>query len=238
MSFLSSFFGGKPKDLFLKFSPLDSSWNIVTWNFDLKNPSDRQWTVEVHKDKVELIVWQKSQAEVVSFFANSEPIGKKKIAGNQNELKDLMNLTLHSTLKNSLEKNHEFMTTPVSGAITSDMQNEYKALQWVQASFGMVIRALDNMSQNPDQILTASFFSGLEPETQETVLRVIIFNLDIFFYQQNDHSLRVVIFDDKNFGHGGSKTPTFQQIIKVTKPQFYDEIVKLVHRIAQVGEIR
>ena len=62
--------------------------------------------------------------------------------------------------------------------------------------------------------------------------------MDIFCYFQNDMSLQIAIFDDKNQGHGSAKTASFQQIIKVTKPQIYDEKVKLVHRIAMVGEIR
>jgi hypothetical protein len=149
-----------------------------------------------------------------------------------------MNLSIHSTLKYSMEINHEFMTTPVSGATTLDFQSEARALQWIQASFGTLTRALDNFTQRSDLILTAAVFSGIVPDSGENVLRILAFNLDIFFYMKQDLSLQIVIFDDKNMGQGGAKTPTFQQQIKVTKPQFYDEIVKLVHRIAMVGEIK
>ena len=158
MSFLGYFFGQDPREFFLKFTPEGSSWNIVTWNFDLKNPKDRQWTVEVLKHKSELILWGKSLHESVSFFENTNLIRKRRVSKRQLDLKVLMNLSIHSTLKHSLEKNHEFMTAPVSGAITSDMQTEARYLQWIQASFGMLIRALDNMKNSPDQILTASFF--------------------------------------------------------------------------------
>jgi hypothetical protein len=148
-----------------------------------------------------------------------------------------MNLSIHSTLKYGLEQNHEFMVTPVTGATTLDIQNETRALQWIEATFGTLNRALDNMKKNPDQVLTAACFSGKVPESGEEVLRVIAFNLDIFYYLRPDFTLQIVVFDDKNLGHGQAKTPTFQQIIKVTKPQFYDEIIKLLHHLAQVGEI-
>ena len=87
-------------------------------------------------------------------------------------------------------------------------------------------------------ILTGAFFSGLEPSTGDRVLRLIAFNLDVLFYFQKDDSMRILVFDDKNMGHGQSKNPSFQQIIKVTKPQFYDEMIRLTHEVATVGELK
>ena len=230
-------FGKDPKELFLEFNPQGSFWRVVTWNFDLDDPSKRQWTVEVHGEKTKIIQWENKGKAELSFFENGSLVRKSKMTENQDELKVLMNLALHSTLKHSLELNHEFMVTPVTGATTQDIQNETRALQWIQASFGMLTRALDSIKNKNHMILTAACFSGKVPESGEEVLRVIAFNLDIFFYLRTDFTLQIVVFDDKNLGHGESKTPTFQQIIKVTKPQFYDEITKLLHRLAQAGEI-
>lgn len=233
------FLGGKdPRQLFLEFTPLDSSWRVVSWNFDLKNPNERLWTIEVVKNGPESIEWLKTDIEEVKFFKNQRLLRKRRIPSKRDELKDLMNLSIHSTLKQSLESNHEFLLKPVSGATTADYPNEARALQWLQASFGTLIRALDQFENRPDLIMTAAVFSGLEPQTNMNVLRIMAFNLDIFCYFQNDLTMQIAVFDDKNMGHGGAKTPSFQQIIKVTKPQIYDEIVKLVHRIATVGEIR
>lgn len=234
---LWNFFGKEPKDLFLEFTPMESSWRVVTWNFDLQEAGARLWTVEVHGKKNKLIHWEKSSATNLRFFENERLQRKRRIPENSDDWKMLMNLSIHSTLKYSIETNHEFMVTPVTGATALDMQAESRALQWIQASFGMLTRALDNLKKNPNQFLTAACFSGKVPETGENVLRVIIFNLDIFYYLRDDYSLQIVIFDDKNLGHGETKTPTFQQIIKVTKPQFYDEITKLLHHTAIVGEI-
>jgi hypothetical protein len=233
------FLGGKdPRQLFLEFTPLDSLWRVVSWNFDLKDPRERLWTLEVVKKETESIEWLRTDIEEVKFFKNERLVRKRRIPSNRDEFKELMNLCLHSTLKESLESNHEFLLKPVSGATTSDYPNEARALQWLQASFGTLMRALDKFEGRPDLIMTAAVFSGLEPQTNMNVLRIMAFNLDIFCYFQNDLTLQIAVFDDKNMGHGGAKTPSFQQIIKVTKPQIYDEIVKLVHRIATVGEIR
>lgn len=238
MSIWTRFFGKDPKELFLSFSPHNTTWRVVSWNFDLADADQRRWTIEVHDKDKRIIQWDKGVHEEIKFFNNDSLQRKNRVASQDQELKVLMNLALHSSLKYSLESNHEFMVTPVAGATTLDMQNENRALQWIQASFSTLVGALDKLTKDSSLILTAAFFSGKEPETGDEVLRLIAFNLDIFFYLRPDSSLQIVIFDDKAMGHGKSDTPTFQQIIKVTKPQFYDEIVKLVHRLALVGEIK
>jgi hypothetical protein len=237
MSFFGMF-GKDPKELFLAFNPMGSYWRVVTWNYDLEDPKVRRWTVEVQAlGKTRIIHWEKGINKELRFFEGTHLERKRRIPENDDEFKALMNLSIHSTLKYGIETNHEFMVTPVPGATTQDIQNETRALQWIQATFMTLTRALENMSKNPDLILTGACFSGKVPETGEEVLRVIAFNLDIFFYLRSDFTLQIVVFDDKNLGHGEAKSPTFQQIIKVTKPQFYDEITKLLHKIAQVGEI-
>lgn len=231
------FLGKDPRTLFLEFTPLESKWRVMSWNLDLKNPQDRRWILEVHNAEKKTIEWQRSHVEVVRFFKNDRMIRQRRMANHRIDFKELMNLSIHSTLKYTLESNHEFLLHPVSGANALDYQNESRALQWIQASFGTLTRALDSFEQKPDLILTAAVFSGTEPGSGSEVLRIMAFNLDIFCYFQEDFSLLIAIFDDKNLGQGQSTTPSFQQIIKVTKPQIYDEIVKLVHRIATVGEL-
>lgn len=235
---LFDFMRKDPRQLFLDFSPLGSTWNVVSWNFDLKNPKEKVWSLEVVKETSEMIEWKRLNHDEVIFSKSEKILRKCCVPHEQKEFQELMNLCLHSTIKQSLEIHHEFLLTPVSGATTMDYQNEARALQWILASFGTLTRALDQLASRPELILTAAVFSGLEPQTGRNVLRILAFNLDIFCYFQEDLSLQIAVFDDKNLGHGGAKSPSFQQIIKVTKPQIYDEIGKLVHRIATVGEIR
>jgi hypothetical protein len=234
---LFGIFGKDPRKIFLEMNPAEGHWRVVTWNLDLSSSLQRQWTVEVHGKNLQVIHWTRQKGSEFRFYKNNKLISHKKITEPRDELSSLMNLAIHSTLKYGIEKNHDFMRTPVSGATAMDLQNETRALQWIQVSFGTLVRALDKVKSSPDLILTGAFFSGTIPETKEEVLRFMAFNLDIFYYLRPDSSVQIVVFDDKNLGHGMSKTPSFQQIIKVTKPQFYDEIIKLLHCFAQVGEI-
>ena len=233
-----NFFRSNPRKLFLEFDPSASHWSVINWNFDLKDPSHRLWSLEINKDASQSIEWSRTDIDEFRFFKAGKLVQKGIVPKRDTELKELMNLSLHATLKQSLESHHEFLLSPVSGATSMDYQNEARAKQWLEASFGTLMRALDQFNNRPDLILTAAFFSGVEPETKTKVLRILAFNLDIFCYFLEDFSLQIAVFDDKNQGLGSAKTPAFQQIIKVTKPQIYDEIVKLVHRIATVGEIR
>ncbi len=234
---LFNWFKQDPKKLFMEFTPEGSEWRVVTWNFDLNQSSGRRWVIEVHGPKSTIIQWERDKEDRLKFLQGKKQVFSEKVSKDNQTLVPMMNLALHSVLKHSLDSNNDFMLTPVTGATTMDFQNETRVLQWIQASFGTVTRALDSMKGKRDLILTGACFSGIVPESGERVLRVIIFNLDIFYYMRDDNSLQIVVFDDKNTGHGESKTPTFQQIIKVTKPQFYDEIIKLLHRIANAGEI-
>ncbi len=232
-----NWFKQDPKKLFLEFSPKGSEWRVVTWNFDLNDMAHRRWIVEVHGEKSKIIQWERQKGDRLIFQEGKKQVYSGNVPQGDQVLLPMMNLALHATLKHGLDSNTDFMLTPVTGATTQDFQDETRSLEWIKASFGTLTRALDNMKGKNDQILTAACFSGIAPESGERVLRVIAFNLDIFYYMREDNSLQIVVFNDKNTGHGESKTPTFHQIIKVTKPQFYDEIIKLLHRIANAGEI-
>jgi hypothetical protein len=236
---IRDFFGGPdPKELFLDFDPVGSTFSSVTWNFDLSSVGERRYMVEIEKGEKETIDWHQSDKEEVRFLHNGKLLRKRRVPASRNEYAQLMNLCIHGTIVQGLEIHKDFVITPVSGATTMDYDSEARALQWIQASFGTLSRALKKIRNEEGMILTAAFFSGLEPSTNETVLRLIAFNLDVIFYFQKDDSLRILVFDDKNLGHGQTKNPSFQQIIKVTKPQFYDEIIKLTHEVATVGELK
>lgn len=238
MSFWNTFRGPDPKELFLRFDPHGSTFSSVTWNFDLKAVGERRLMVEVHKNNKETIDWHRSAVEEVRFVNNGKLLRKRRIPEGRNEFVQLMNLSVHGTIIAGLEEHKESVMSPVSGATTLDYESEARSLQWIQASFGTLSRALKKIKDDDSMILSGAFFSGLEPETNEKVLRLIAFNLDVIFYFQKDDSMRILVFDDKNLGHGQSRNPSFQQIIKVTKPQFYDEIIKLTHEVATVGELK
>lgn len=226
------FFKKDPKELFLNLRPDLAKWKVVSWNL-------KEWSIELSGEESKSSRWlNRDGKEELHFFSSSKSELAMRVKDQREELKSMFNLATHLTLKTALEERYAIILEPVSGATALDFQNEQRALQWIQASFGTLNRALEQFKTKSDLVLTGIFFSGSEPESGKEVTRLLIFNLDIFLYFEEDFSMRVIIFDDKDLGHGSSKQPSFQQIIKVTKPQIYDEISKLVQAIANIGEVR
>ncbi len=238
MSIFDRFFPLEPKKAFLDFDPTAAEFVSVSWNQDLRNLTERHWMIELSSPEKRVLHWQRNAGKTERLIEFRGSHAKRVNLEQRKEARDLMNIAIQATCKSGVERHRPFMELPVSGAVTMDFQSEMKALQWIQASFGTLTRALDNFERDPSLILTGAFFSGKNSETNEIVLRVIVFNLDIIYYMREDNSLQVIVFDDKNLGHGESRAPTYQQTIKVTKPQFYDEILKLTHKLAEKGEIR
>jgi hypothetical protein len=238
MSFWNIFRGADPREYFLKFDPAGSVFSSVSWNFDLMTVGQRRFMVEIQKEKKEMIDWHRSDVEEVRFALDGKILRKRRIPTERSEFVKLMNLAMHATIISGIEDHKEFVVAPVSGVTTLDYESEAKALLWIQASFTTLSGALKKIKNEEGMILTAAFFSGLEASSEDKVLRLIAFNLDILFYFQKDGSMRILVFDDKNMGHGQARNPSFQQIIKVTKPQFYDEIIRLIHEVATVGELK
>ena len=217
MNFLG-IFGKNPKDLFLEFNPQSSHWRIVTWNFDLDSPAKRRWTIEVHKEKDQIIHFERNKYSHLMFFEANKLIKSKTLKNHVEEYRVLMNLALHSTLKYGIESNHDFMLSPVSGATALDIQNETRALQWIQASFGTLTRALDSFKSNKELVLTAACFSGVTPESGERVLRLIAFNLDIFYYMRDDQTLQIVFQLFYIFLRSSPKWPEEREVLPTELP--------------------
>lgn len=227
MIFFKQFFQ-KPEDFFKKLSITDSQWSVLTWNWDIKESEERKQSIELNGPKLSRVIW--SNKEVV--FIENKKI--RAFSHHQSQkLKDLFNLSSHLIMKSSIESHYDFMRKTQEG----DLNSETRSLQWIQASFRTLQGALDKVSKNPEMIFTCAFFSGVNPEVGQRVLRLICFNLDINYFMLEDGSLRIVVFDDKDLGQGSAQEPVFHQIIKLTKPLFYDEIIKLLQQVTSVGEI-
>lgn len=228
MNFLNRFFPSA-KDQFQKLPVNDSHWSVLTWNWDLSSIDERKMTMELNTESNFKVIWKKEEL----LFVTDDKV-RAYAHKNEKELKDLFNLMRHLSVKSSIESHHEEMRKTSEG----DFNAETRSLQWIQASFKTLEGALKKFENNSDLIFTCAIFSGVNPELKQRVLRIICFNLDINYFMLEDGTLRIVVFDDKNKGHGSQQEASFHQIIRLTKPLFYDEITKLLQQITAVGEIR
>lgn len=229
------------KDSLLELHPDDFTWRVVSFSFEPNNYELRHTKIQLQdKNGWWLIQFPHSPNSTHPLVMTSQFDDKKKTwipSELVPEDKKFLNLFLHETVRTSMDEIQDFMRAPVSGVTSSDYQNEAQFLKWFEVSLGVLDKALDKFAKDPHLVMTACFFAGQRVENQERLIRLIIFNLDIFFYLQEDNCLRVMVFDDKDKGHGQTSRPTFQQIIKVTKPQFYDQMVLILQKMTQHGEI-
>lgn len=226
------------KDQLLKIHPSEFSWRVVSFSFEGSGYDLRHTKIQL-QEKSRTWLFQFPQQKKSSFPLILTADDKKVTwhpSSLHSEDQKVMNLFLHETMRVSMEETLDFMRAPVSGVTSADYQNEAQFLKWFEVSLGVLVKAMDKFDKDPSLILTGCFFAGRRPENNERLIRLIIFNLDIFFYLQEDHALRVMVFDDKDKGHGSGQRPVFQQIIKVTKPQFYDQMIVILQRITQHGE--
>jgi hypothetical protein len=237
MNFFSIFFKPKLKDFFLSFDPSRFDWRVVAWNLNLQDSSSRTYSIELKGEKITSVEWTRSKFSSLRVAKDKGKIFKKLSGNDQSDYARMMNLAIHSTILAGLDELKPLILQPVSGVTAPDFQSESKALEWLKVSFTTLNNALEKIGTDSNLILTAGFFCGLQPDTGEKVLRLLALNLDIFYYFLDDNSLRIVIFNDKDQGHGSAKSPIFHQIIKVTKAQFYDEIIKLINKLAIAGEV-
>lgn len=227
------------KQNLLQIHPRDFSWRVVSFSFETNSYDLRNTKIQLQNQQKEWLLQFPHKKNSTFPLMISSDQKRKTWHPSSLEFEDqkVLNLFLHETMRVSMEEMLDFMRAPVTGVTTVDYQNEAQYLKWFEVSLNVLARALDKFEKDPSLILTGCFFAGKRPENDERLVRLIIFNLDIFFYLQSDNSLRVLIFDDKDKGHGSGQTPVFQQIIKVTKPQFYDQMILILQRITQYGEL-
>jgi hypothetical protein len=229
----------KIRNAFSLIEQMNSLWSCVIWNLDLDKLENRNYSLELNSSEGRhLFKCHKIEKNFFSFQASSSKINLNLVLSSleAQELKSLFNLSLHHTLLNSIEFHKSDILLPVTGATTQHLKDEARALEWIKTSFKVLSASLEKIQTDENLILTAGLFSGIEPKTQKKLLRLIVMNLDMSFYFEEDSSLRVVIYNDKDTGHGSSGAPVFNQIIKVTKPQFYDEIIKIINKVSLVGD--
>ena len=86
MNFWRRFFK-KSKEYFLEFTLANTTWRVVTWNFDFDLSQGRKWSVETHGDHTMLIRWTLEEHPLVEFIKNKiDNIKKSLIINNFNSL--------------------------------------------------------------------------------------------------------------------------------------------------------
>ena len=141
-------------------------------------------------------------------------------------------LFTHLTLKEALNLYKEKSLQPVSGLTATNLQEESRALQWLQTSFKVLEGALESCRKNSGQLVVANF--KMDPNS----FHLQCFNLDITIVFREEGFMSVVVFDDKNQGQGSAQNPSLLADFATLKPAVLDEFIKLSSLILRASEAR
>jgi hypothetical protein len=109
----------------------------------------------------------------------------------------------------------------------AEISQEEKALEWLRVSFQVLEKAVIESLTNPELLFQSLLFFGINPKTRTHEIRIITFNLDIKFELQNNCSLRVKIYNDKNGEFGSNKKTDLEGDFNFRKREMLDELTRL-----------
>jgi hypothetical protein len=131
----------------------------------------------------------------------------------------------HNEIEQKLDHYKTFALSPAQGITTIDLQNESKALVWLQTSLRVLKASLERCEKDPEVVFQGfiSFESG-----QTEKIRMVIFNMDVTYFFHPDQSLEVVVYDDKSKTHGSAKEPSLSITVRSLKAPFLNELIPIL----------
>jgi len=218
-------FKKKKSDLFTQLPIETADFLVVSWNHGGLKPGERTFLIDL-QGLEKISIRYSSLYERIEILSQKE----KQVLKMDSQNRDLLNLTLHGTLVQAIEKGKRWSINESNTKELAQIAQEDRAREWIKTSFRVLTQALEKVAQDQSLILQATLMSGIFPENGQRLIRLHVFNLDIYYHFLTDESLRVIIFDQND--------QKLDARIWVTKPQIYDELIKVIVLLGKVGELK
>ena len=145
-------------------------------------------------------------------------------------------LFTHLSVKEAFAPLKGLALAPVGGQTAANLQDESRALQWLQTTFRVLDGALARCRKTPSDLVVGTLWVG--GQNGQAGLRLACFNLDVTAVFREDGGLHVVVFDDKDKGAGSSSTPVLEAEFATLKPAVLDEFIKVAAGVLGAAEER
>ena len=145
-------------------------------------------------------------------------------------------LFTHLSVKEAFEPLKVLALAPVGGQTAANLQDESRALQWLQTTFRVLDGALTRCRTTPENLVVGTLWLG--EQSGRAGLRLACFNLDVTAAFREDGALHVVVFDDKDKGAGSSAKPVLEAEFATLKPAVLDEFIKVAAAVLGAAEAR
>lgn len=226
-------------ELLKEINPKESSWLAITKNQTIKESAIDEINLNTNgKDDYAISFLRSEGGEVkVAYnknkfknstgeFCDTDQIAAKATSALMHEYLDFHLNTFILRLKNS-ERTQAL-----------DPSGEIKGHEWLRVSFEVLKKAIDHALASEELVFDPTIFIGNRPGTNEELIRIMCYNLDINYQFLSDGSLHVRVFDDKNKNRGDNNKPSFHAVFIGMKNQVMDELIKLMGTIGAGLDLR
>lgn len=160
---------------------------------------------------------------------------KKMNIENDNEVTINIERFLNESIATFIDRKKSILTEGNKDIL--DFEGETKAHEWIRVSFEVLKKALEEAKNKEDLIVEYRLFMGKRPKSEENLIRLLAYNLDITYLFHSNGDLQVIVYNDKNAQRGSSKEPALSVIFKALKNQAYDELIHLLSVCANCSSI-
>lgn len=211
--------------------PNDIFWISAQINQDQqKTLINKKFDFLTSKNRHQLRVFSSNNEYEIDLFLNEKYQTKNYIQQNS-DFAALFNRKWDKIIEEQVEKIKDSLNNSndtTSSASQAEIAENEKALEWIKVSFIVLEKAIKESLTNSDLLFQLQLFFGINPKTNLTEMRAIIFNLDIKFVILDNGLMRVIVYDDKNQLHGTTTRPSLSGDFSFRKREIFDEIIKIL----------
>ncbi|MDD0852825.1 hypothetical protein HBN50_06950 [Halobacteriovorax sp. GB3] len=209
------------KEKLSKLSLDEYQWLSLSINEGIKFQDEKKKTFQLIGKKSFTIELKKINSELKLTLDN-----QNLTIAHDNEVTFNFDQFLNESISSFIDRKKECLNEGNKDVL--DFEGETKAHEWIRVSFEVLKRALEEAKKKEDLLVEYRLFMGRRPNSNENLIRLLAYNLDITYHFRSNGDLQVIIYNDKNASRGSAKEPSLSVIFKAMKNQAYDELINLL----------
>lgn len=231
------FLNKRPQKWLNRFPPQECEWLAVSMS---RNQYLDYWPnlqLEARREQAELRLCLGSKKNETRFdlWVDKQHQKGALLAEKDKALGEILFYT-HASFEAALDR-LKTRVLQYASVTTPQLTDEGRALQWIEASMQVLLKAVAACESDASKVVTASFFIGKKASADAPLFRAVVFNLDITCAFDADGTMGVVIFDDKNLGQGSAQMPVLEARFAGLKPAVLDQLIKLCAQVMKSHEV-
>jgi hypothetical protein len=215
---------------------IDYSNNFISFSINKELSNDNQM-----KRVIQLDDPQGKEIQFILYKQNNEVLGKyyenkSLLFFTQREEEYLIRMYIEKVAQlfhHSIDRAKELLV--IDSKINSDIDSEFKSLEWIKASLVVLKSAITKSLEDPHYIFDGQFFCGNRNDDESFQMRIQCLSLDLLLIFLEDGRLRVSIWDYRNLKSDSKVEPIFFGEFTKLKQPLFDEFIKLLVEVSKAA---